>query len=173
MEPEGEGMTGETAYETLSRTQEGRNMDFGDVIRSMKANPGKRFARRKWDGVISIALCEETGIIKRGLIAPGPRIDIFDSDGRCDVGWLASPWDLIAEDWEELEAEQEARFPLTFREAINAMMEGRAVESEALPDVEQRLSEAGFECRKLGKDKWYHTLDFSEDEVSGKWKVVE
>lgn len=92
----------ETAYETLSRTQEGRNMDFGDVIRSMKANPGKRFARRWWGGAFCISLCEDTETTGKGKIVEGPHIDIHAESGVHEVGWLASYEDMLAEDWEEV-----------------------------------------------------------------------
>ncbi len=95
-------MTGEIVYETISKTQEGRKMDFGDVIRRMKANPGKRFARRRWDGAFCIFLCEETETTEKGRILEGPHIDIHDETGVHVVGWFASYEDMLAEDWEEV-----------------------------------------------------------------------
>ncbi len=154
-------------------------MDFGDVIRKMKEDDLRRFARRGWNGkgiYIQLQNPDEGSantlpyiyMVTSKLVSDNPDAP------RGRVPWLASQTDMLAEDWEELEAEQEAGFPLTFREAINAMIKDKTVESEVLPGIEQRLSEVGFVHRGWnGKGIWWHSQGFSEVEASGKWRVVE
>lgn len=153
-------------------------MDFGDVIRRMKEDDRRRFARRGWNGkgiYIQLQNPDEGSantlpyiyMVTDKLVSDNPDAP------RGRVPWLASQTDMLAEDWEELETEQEVGYPLTFREALNAMMEGKTVESEIVPEVEQRLTDCGFEYRGFGKREWWHSTDFSEKEASCMWRVIE
>ena len=93
-------------------------MDFGDVIRAMKADPSRRFARKGWNGKhMHIYLTpgktldakdwnepedltgdeEEFGVVK--IL---PHIDMLAADGSRVIGWLASQTDMLAEDWMEV-----------------------------------------------------------------------
>ena len=92
-------------------------MDFGDVIKAMKADSSKRFARRGWNGKrMFIYLVEgskapaEDWTPKSGFtsqewasgISIRPHIDMYDAQGCRVIGWLASQTDMLAEDWEEV-----------------------------------------------------------------------
>lgn len=92
-------------------------MDFGDVIKKMKANPSRRFARKGWNGKrMFIYLVEgsevpaEEWTPRSGFTshewASGitilPHIDMYDAQGRRVIGWLASQTDMLADDWEDV-----------------------------------------------------------------------
>lgn len=92
-------------------------MDFGDVIRSMKANPGKRFARKGWNGkgmFIYLTPGRQVDLdnwkgcpltrreIERDGVLLNSHIDMYAADGTRVIGWLASQTDMLAEDWEEV-----------------------------------------------------------------------
>ena len=81
-------------------------MDFGDVIKEMKARPKKRFARKGWNGkgiYIQLQVPDERSmdtlpyifIVTNGLISDNPDAP------RGRVPWLASQTDMLADDWEE------------------------------------------------------------------------
>ena len=93
-------------------------MDFGDVIKEMKAHPEKRFARRGWNGrdmfiylakggsASTASWRPESGITmdeyNKGYIIIKPHIDMCNAQGERIIGWLASQTDMLADDWEEL-----------------------------------------------------------------------
>ena len=94
-------------------------MDFGDVIKEMKAHPEKRFARRGWNGknmfiyltegslVLAADWRPMTGTTKlerdRNYVVVKPHIDLYNAQGERIIGWLASQTDMLADDWEEVE----------------------------------------------------------------------
>ena len=93
-------------------------MDFGDVIKEMKSNPSKRFARKGWNGKeMFIYLVEgsevpaEDWTPRSGFtshewtsgIVIRPHIDMRDALGFRVIGWLASQTDMLSDDWEEVE----------------------------------------------------------------------
>ena len=70
-------------------------MDFGDVIKELKANPTKKFSRTGWNGKgmwISLQTPDEHS--KMGL----PYIYMKTVGGEL-VPWLASQTDMLADDW--------------------------------------------------------------------------
>lgn len=81
-------------------------MDFGDVIRAMKADPSRRFARKGWNGkgiYIKIQMPDEGSantpylyIVTNELVSDNPDAP------RGRVPWLASQTDMLAEDWMEV-----------------------------------------------------------------------
>lgn len=82
-------------------------MDFGDVIRGMKADPDKRFARKGWNGRgIFIQLQVPDGHSK--MTHPFIYIDTTglqseNPDARRNrVPWPASQTDMLADDWMEV-----------------------------------------------------------------------
>lgn len=92
-------------------------MDFGDVIKAMKADPSKRFARKGWNGRrMFIYLVEgsevpaEEWTPRSGFtahewasgISVRPHIDMYDAQGCRVIGWLASQTDMLADDWGEV-----------------------------------------------------------------------
>ena len=90
------------------------NMDFGDVIKEMKAHPEKRFARKGWNGkgiFIQLQVPDEWSkmthpyiyIDTTGLQSDNPNAP------RDLVPWLASQTDMLAEDWEEFQFQNEER----------------------------------------------------------------
>lgn len=92
-------------------------MDFGDVIKAMKADPTRRFAREGWNGknmyvYLTVGhpvptdewngfMTHEEG--ERGVILIQPHIDMYTARGERVIGWLASQTDMLADDWEEVE----------------------------------------------------------------------
>lgn len=94
-------------------------MDFGDVIKAMKTDPSKRFARKGWNGKnMFIYLTTGRPIpteewvrpptptpdeVERGTITILPHIDMYTAKGERVIGWLASQTDMLADDWEEVE----------------------------------------------------------------------
>nr|DAH47060.1 MAG TPA: Protein of unknown function (DUF2829) [Caudoviricetes sp.] len=75
-------------------------MDIGDVVRAMKKNPAKRFARKGWNGKnMYIQLQVPDGHSKMTL----PYVYIRTVQGDL-VPWLASQTDLLAEDYFEVSA---------------------------------------------------------------------
>lgn len=83
-------------------------MDFGDVIKKMKTNPEKRFARRGWNGrgiFIQLQVPDEGSmntlpyifIVTNGLMSDNPDAP------RGRVPWVVSQTDMLAEDWYEVD----------------------------------------------------------------------
>jgi len=82
-------------------------MDFGDVLKALKENPERKFARKGWNGNgIYITLQVPDGESKMTL----PYLYIVTTGLRTDnelapkglVPWLASQTDMLAEDWIEV-----------------------------------------------------------------------
>ena len=82
-------------------------MDFGDVIREIKADLSRRFARRGWNGkgiFIKIQIPDEGSantlqdiyIVTNELVSDNPDAP------RGRVPWLASQTDMLADDWMEV-----------------------------------------------------------------------
>jgi len=70
-------------------------MDFGDVIKGLKADPNKKFARKGWNGRgmwISLQVPDDWS--KMDL----PYIYMSTVNGEL-VPWLASQTDMLADDW--------------------------------------------------------------------------
>lgn len=92
-------------------------MDFGDVIRSMKEDPSRRFAREGWNGKRMWVYLVTGGIVPSEKWAPAsgttgdedeygvvkvlPHIDMCSATGERVIGWLASQTDMLADDWYE------------------------------------------------------------------------
>lgn len=75
-------------------------MDIGDVVRAMKKNPARRFARKGWNGknmYIQLQVPDEHS--KMTL----PYIYIRTAQGGL-VPWLCSQTDIVAEDYYEVPA---------------------------------------------------------------------
>lgn len=85
----------------------GKGLDFGDVVRAMKAHPEKRFARKGWNGrgiFIQLQVPDEWDRMTHPYIyidTTGLQSDNPDAR-RNLVPWLASQTDMLAEDWEEV-----------------------------------------------------------------------
>lgn len=93
-------------------------MDFGDVIRAMKADPSRKFAREGWNGKNMYIYLTEGRIIdvekwdgpaevtgdeaEYGTIKILSHIDMLSADGSRVIGWLASQTDMLADDWHEV-----------------------------------------------------------------------
>lgn len=96
----------------------GKGLDFGDVVRAMKADPSRRFRRKGWNGegmfiyyvrgssVRDQAWMPESDVTKaerrKGQVDVNAHIDMYAADGRRVIGWLASQTDMLAEDWVEV-----------------------------------------------------------------------
>lgn len=97
-----------------------KGLDFGDVVRMMKADPSRRFRRKGWNGkgmfiyyvsgsiVRDQAWTPESDVTKeeqrKGQVDVLPHIDMYAADGKRVIGWLASQTDMLAEDWEEVKS---------------------------------------------------------------------
>lgn len=74
-------------------------MDIGEVVRAMKADPTKRFARRGWNGknmYIQLQVPDEHS--KMTL----PYVYMKTAQGDL-IPWLCSASDLLSEDYFEVE----------------------------------------------------------------------
>lgn len=72
-------------------------MDFGEVIRALKADPSKRFTREGWNGkgqYISLEVPGPTDRMDRSFV-------YIHTNYGANVPWLASQTDMLAEDWRE------------------------------------------------------------------------
>lgn len=92
-------------------------MDFGDVIKEMKTNPEKRFARKGWNGKGMFIYLTSGSIVESenwkgeltsdeaesGVAKVLPHIDMYSATGERVIGWLASQTDMLAEDWYEVD----------------------------------------------------------------------
>ena len=89
-------------------------MDFGDVIKEMKAHPEKRIARKGWNGkgiFIQLQVPDEWSKMTHPYIyidTTGLQSDNPDAP-RDLVPWLASQTDMLAEDWMEFQFHNEER----------------------------------------------------------------
>lgn len=96
------------------------DMDIGDVVRAMKADPTKRFARNGWNGknmYIQLQVPDEHS--KMTL----PYVYMKTAQGDL-VPWLCSASDLLAEDYFEVRtmgAKAVKIADMTFREALVAV----------------------------------------------------
>lgn len=97
-----------------------KGLDFGDVVRMMKADPSRRFRRKGWNGkgmfiyyvsgsiVRDQAWTPESEVTeaerRKGQVDVLPHIDMYAADGKRVIGWLASQTDMLAEDWEEVKS---------------------------------------------------------------------
>lgn len=82
-------------------------MDFGDVIKAMKKNPEKKFARKGWNGkgiYIQLQVPDEHSantlpyiyMVTDKLVSDNPDAP------RGRVPWLASQTDMLCDDWIEV-----------------------------------------------------------------------
>ena len=82
-------------------------MDFGDVIKEMKAHPEKKYARKGWNGkgiYIGLQVPDEHSantlpyiyIVTDKLVSDNPNAP------RGRVPWLASQTDMLCDDWVEV-----------------------------------------------------------------------
>lgn len=97
-------------------------MDVGDVVRAMKADSTKRFARKGWNGrgiYIMLQVPDEHSKMTLPYVyieTNGLQGDNPDAPrGRCP--WLASQTDLLAEDYFEVKTSD-----MTFGDVINALL---------------------------------------------------
>jgi hypothetical protein len=86
-------------------------MDFGDVVRGLKA--GRRYARAGWNGKNMFVFLVNGSTFKvnreplLSILGDGavveyqPHIDMRTATGSI-VPWLASQSDVLAEDWNEV-----------------------------------------------------------------------
>lgn len=102
-------------------------MDFTDVIKTMKEDPSRRFARMGWNGknmfvyltcgkkipesdwlgpkecIMSKDVMQDDGVvITEHFVQINPHIDMKTADGSIIVGWLATQTDMLKDDWYEV-----------------------------------------------------------------------
>ena len=64
-------------------------------------------------------------------------------------------------------------YPLTFEEALRAMLDGKVVECEATSILRQRFCNGQFEYMSISGSNWGLSEYLREKEQKAKWKVVE
>lgn len=93
-------------------------VDFGDVIKGMRADPSKRYTRRKWGREMYVQYIPGINVLQEdwfplasvfdfgGMIDVTirlvPRIIKCEKNGKINLYWLADGDDMLADDWEEL-----------------------------------------------------------------------
>lgn len=93
-------------------------MNFGDVIRAMKTDPSRRFAREGWNGkrmhiyltpgkILDARDWDDPEDLTEGemefeIVKILPHIDMLAANGSRVIGWLASQTDMLADDWMEV-----------------------------------------------------------------------
>lgn len=107
-----------------------------------------------------------------------PYLKKLDGDGNliqfCENGsrkeWFRADDFYQAEIFEEVE-----EFPLDFKGALRAMLDGKVVTSELYPDFKLRFNEGIIEHfnKFLPGRGWRISRTFDRDEQESKWKVVE
>ena len=82
-------------------------MDFGDMLKEMKAHPEKKFARKGWNGkgiYIQMQVPDENSKMTLPyiyMVTNNLKSDNPDAPRGC-VPWLASQTDMLCDDWIEL-----------------------------------------------------------------------
>lgn len=87
---------------------------------------------------------------------------------RFNDGWCASSYPPLNDIEDAIEDDIE-KYPLTFEEALKAMLDGKVVESQRCNNP-TRFHDGKFEY--LCDDTWFFT-DIQKFEQESKWKVVE
>lgn len=96
-----------SSYTTSNKLKEEDTMDFGDVIKAMKKNPEKKYARKGWNGkgiYIQMQVPDEHSantlpyiyMVTDKLVSDNPDAP------RGRVPWLASQTDMLCDDWIEV-----------------------------------------------------------------------
>ncbi len=106
---------------------------------------------------------------------------LCDNIGRCwkmdDRGKLQTRWD-DNEKWIESDSIWNdscriwEKYPLTFEQALRAMLDEKVVSSDLYPRFRQRFHDGCFECKKDEDGEWMGSF-FTLREQKAKWKVVE
>lgn len=94
---------------------------FDEVIRALKKDPTKRFARSGWNGKGMFIYLTPGSVVEAenwhdpdtltedevmaGVVKILPHIDMCAADGSRVIGWLASQTDMLSDDWEEVEGQ--------------------------------------------------------------------
>ena len=93
------------------RTERNDTMDFGDVIKEMKAHSSQRFAREAWYPRDACVFLTKGRTVRRedwvGSMPKGVKgdvricshIDMKTADGRIVIGWSPSQIEMLADDW--------------------------------------------------------------------------
>lgn len=89
---------------------------------------------------------------------------------RFNDGWYASSY-LLLNDIEDAIEDDIEEYPLTFEQALRAMLDGKVVESNLHPHLKQRFNDGCFEYN--GDDAEWRDSYFPLVEQKAKWKVVE
>ena len=82
-------------------------MDFGDMLKEMKAHPEKKFARKGWNGkgiYIQMQVPDENSKMTLPyiyMVTNNLKSDNPDAPRGC-VPWLASQTDMLCDDWIEI-----------------------------------------------------------------------
>lgn len=123
---------------------------------------------------------EEGVTIIIGMGPEGPRLavaraipgtdDLDCLSAELDLGHLTSLRDVVDRLIQFLPGPEDT-FPLTFGEALRAMLEGRVCASEVFPDSHTRFHDSVFQQRVRGSE-WGRCTVFGAEQTS-MWRVVE
>lgn len=93
----------------------------------------------------------------------------LDEDG--DLLYTSNGVQNVLTVWTLSDLEVYNEYPLTFEQALRAMLDGKIVRSDRYPYLKQRFHDGCFECKEDDTD-WRDTY-FAHVEQKSKWKVVE
>lgn len=80
---------------------------------------------------------------------------------------------VVLRSWTLAGSEVYEEYPLTFEQALRAMLDGKIVMSNFYPNLKQRFHGGYFECGDDDDTEWREATHFPFMEQGAKWKVVE
>ena len=101
----------------------------------------------------------------------GPRDVCYKLDEDGDLVCTSKGVQNVLTVWTLSDLEVYNEYPLTFEEALRAMLDGKIVGSDLYPRLKQRFHDGCFECKEDDAE-WRDTY-FAHVEQKAKWKVVE
>lgn len=144
-------------------------MDFGDVIKAMKENPKKKFARKGWNGkgiYIQMQVPDEHSantlpyiyMVTDKLISDNPDAP------RGRVPWLASQTDMLCDDWIEVAPTPFGLNRINSRVCSNVAKEFREYKYDNQPNPQSDLVHSPAHYTKGRKyEPWDVIIDWELD----------
>lgn len=133
---------------------------FDEVIKGLKKDPSRRYARRGWNGkgiYISMQVPDEGSkmtlpyiyMVTTGLVSEDPHA------ARGIVPWLASQTDMLADDWEEVGG-------MDVKQAFRRLNDGASVRRRAWEG-----------CRRYKGDRFAVYSLSVDDVLANDWEEVD
>ena len=119
------------------------------------------------------ALLDGEIVYRRDDDNPGRIYEFKLSEEGEIVEWFNNNWVWSYIPLNDIEGVIE-EYPLSFEQALHAMLDGKVVECEATPILRQRFCNGQFEYLNfLSNSNWGLSEYLREKEQKAKWKVVE